>query len=83
MEINQKFEFVEGVFDTETDELICFGNNKYGEVKICVKSGIHIPIAKIKLHSRDMAVDADAVYDDAYKLGQEICRRWNECETKK
>ena len=77
MKIKNLFEFVEGDMDTETDKLICVGVKKYGEVLLCVKSNMHIPIAKIKLHSKDLAVDADAVFDDAVKLGEEIARRWN------
>jgi len=83
MKITPKFEFVDGDFDTKTAEMICIPHRKYGEVDLAIKSNMHIPIAKIKLHSRDLAIDADAVFDDASKLGEEIARRWNECETKK
>ena len=38
---------------------------------------MNIPFACIRLHTRDRAVDADAVLNDAYTLGQEIARRWN------
>lgn len=82
MEINQKWEFVDGSFDTESTEMICVGNSKYGEVSLCLKSNMHITFAKIKLYSRNLAVDADAVFEDACKFGDEIARRWNECETK-
>ena len=83
MEIKNKFEFVEGNFDTEKGELICVGSQKYGEVSLCFKSNMHIDFARIKLYSSRLATDADATFDDAYALGKEIARRWNECKDKK
>ena len=87
MEIEQKFRFVEGSFNTKTTKMVCIPSHKYREVELAIKSendkGWNIPIAKIKLHSRDRFVDADAVFESASKLGEEIARRWNECETKK
>ena len=77
MEINHKIQFVEGAFETDTDELICTGSRKYGEVNLCFKANMHVPFAKIKLHSRDRFIDADAVFNDAMKLGNEIAERWN------
>ena len=78
MEIKHKFEFVQGNFDTKTGELIAVQKRKYGEVLLCVKSNMHIPVARIKLHSKDLGIDADAVLEDAYNLATEIARRWNE-----
>ena len=63
-------------------ELVCVKSPKYGRVDLCIKERMNIPFARIVLHSNDRAVDADAVIDDAYKLGQEIARRWNLCATK-
>jgi hypothetical protein len=83
MLIDHKIEFVDGKFDTLKGELIAVKDSKYGIVNLCVKSNMHIPVAKIKLHSKDLAVDADAIIDDAYKLAQEIARRWNEFEQNK
>lgn len=77
MLINQKFDFVEGAFDTETGELICVEKSKYAEVTLCFKENMHIPFARIKLHSRDTFGEAKATMADAYKLGEEICKRWN------
>lgn len=86
MEIAPIFEFIEGGFDTKDTKMICVQNSKYGDVSLCVKGnkdkGWNIPIAKVKLHSRDLARDADEVFDDAVNLCTEIARRWNECETK-
>jgi len=82
MKITPKISFVEGSFDTIDAELICIPHRKYGEVSICVKSNMHVPIAKIKLHSKDLAIDADVVFEDASKFGEELVRRWNECEIK-
>lgn len=83
MEINHKFSFVEGSFDTTTGELTCVKHEKYNEVNLCFKANMHVPFAKIKLHSRDTFSDAKSVLDDAHKLGEEICRRWNSFENKK
>jgi len=83
MEINHKFRFVDGAFETATGELVCVPHQKYGEVVLCFKCNMNVEFAKIKLHSKDLAIDADAVFDDAYKLGEEIARRWNECEEKR
>lgn len=77
MEINHKFNFVEGAIDTETDKLICTTSNKYAETKLCFKASMNVPFAKIKLYSKDLFIDAKAVNEDAYKLGKEICKRWN------
>ena len=77
MNVSHRFEFVEGDFDTDTGKLSCVGNRKYGLVELCFDEGVHIPFARVKLHSRDRAVDADAVFDDAKRLGDEIARRWN------
>ena len=77
MKIEHRFEFVEGNFDTDTGKLECVGNYKYGRVSLCFAENTNIEFARIKLHSRDRAVDADAVYDDAVMLGSEIARRWN------
>lgn len=83
MIITPKFEFVDGSFDTENIDMVCVQNRKYGSVELCVKDGMNIPIAKIKLYSRPLAIDADSVFEDASKLGDEIARRWNECIDKK
>ena len=77
MKIKHLFQFVEGDFDADTGKLICVGAKKYGEVTLCFAEGMNIPFARIKLFSRDRAVDADATFDDAMKLGDEIARRWN------
>lgn len=77
MEIHQKFDHIEGTFDMSTGELICVGNPKYSRVDLCFKGSMHIAFAQIKLHSKDRAVDAAAVYDDALILGAEIAQRWN------
>lgn len=85
MIITPRFEFVDGSFDTENIEMVCVVNRKYGLVELCVreKQSMNVPIAKIKLYSRPLAIDADAVFEDASNLGKEIARRWNECIDKK
>lgn len=76
-EINHLIEFVTGPFDTTTGKLVCVKSPKYGKVELCFAEGMNIPFACIKLHTRDRYVDAAAVLEDAYTLGQEIARRWN------
>lgn len=87
MKIKQKFSYIDGSFDTKDTDMVCVKSHKYKEVELCVKSnknkGGNIPIAKIKLYSRDLYVDAKEVYEYACKLGEEIARRWNECNDKK
>jgi len=77
MEIKQKFDFVDGNFETDSGKLICVMHIKYAQVNICFKSNMHIPFAEIKLHSKDRFSDAKEVLEDAYNLGEEICKRWN------
>jgi hypothetical protein len=79
--INHRIEFVSGPFDMSNGKLACVKNSKYGRVDLCLKSNMNIPFARIVLHTNDRAVDADAVIDDTYRLGQEIARRWNLCAT--
>ena len=70
MEIKPKFQFVEGSFDTQRVKLLCIPDDNHGRVDLCIKDpdcGWNIPIG----------------LPDATKLGEEIARRWNECETKK
>jgi hypothetical protein len=83
MKIKTKIQFVSGAFDTKNGNLICIPYQKYGTVQICFKSNMNVPFAEIKLFTRDLAIDADAVFRDASKLGEEICRRWNECKDKR
>lgn len=82
MQINQKFRFVEGAFDTVPGEIKCVVSQKYLEVELCFSAGMNIPFAQIKLYSSGLRRDAEATYDDAVNLGKEIARRWNECPDK-
>jgi len=77
MEINHKFENVEGVFDTNEDPIVCMSSPKYQCVDLCFKANLNIPFAQIKLYSGNAYVNAEAVFDDARRLGEEIARRWN------
>lgn len=78
--INHRIEFVTGPFDMGTGKLICVPQPKYGEVLLCFADKMNIPFAQIKLHTADRLVDAEAVLDDATRLGQEIAKRWNAYE---
>ncbi len=66
MKINQKFKFVNGNFDTKKGELIAVPSSKYNEVHLCFKGNMHVPFARIKLHSRDTFGDAQEVYKDVW-----------------
>ena len=81
IEINQFFEYVTGTFNTKDTHMICVSKNKYKEVELCIKSdkdkGCNIPVAQIKLYSRDSFGEASKAYEDAKKLCEEIVRRWN------
>ena len=77
MKIKIAMDCVSGSFDTDTDHLVCVGKRKYGEVLLCLKGDMNIPIALIKLHDSATFVDTLYVYDDAVRLGKEIVRRWN------
>lgn len=86
MKINQKFQFVEGTFDTLTNKMLCIASDNHGTVELCFKEegcGWNIPIGEIKLYDSNLYVDFKATMDDAKKLGDEISRRWNECSNKK
>ncbi|MDO9304603.1 MAG: hypothetical protein Q7T77_04700 [Sulfuricurvum sp.] len=65
--------------DTVEDlELLCISKERYGNVELCFRGGgWNIPFAQIKLYNSKRAVDADAVFESAKFLGEEICRRWN------
>lgn len=77
MEINHKFDFVEGSFDTETGKLVAVCQDKYADVSLCFKTNMNVPFAKIKLYSKDRFIDAKETMDDAYRLAKEIADRWN------
>lgn len=86
MIITPKFQFVEGSFDTKRVKLVCIPNDKQGQVDICIKDpdcGWNIPIGQIKQFSRDLYCDFKETLPDATRLGEEIERRCNECESKK
>lgn len=83
MKINQKFKFVEGSFDTLAGEIKCVQSQKHLEVELCFAAGMNIPFCQIKLYSSDLRMDAEATFTDAVSLGNEIARRWNECQDKK
>ena len=85
MEITPKWNFCDGSFDTKEVEMLCVPNKNHGRVNLCIKEPNNcwnFPIAKIKLHSKDLYVDFETTYEDAVKLGKEIARRWNECNEK-
>lgn len=86
MKITPKWNFCEGSFDTKKVEMLCVPNKNHGTISLSIKeqgSSWNYPVAQIKLHSRDLYVDFQATYNDAVKLGDEIARRWNECNNKK
>lgn len=74
---------IDGVTTDGTDkveelELLCISKKRYGSVELCFHGGgWNIPFAKIKLYDSNLAIDADATFESAVFLGDEICRRWN------
>lgn len=81
MEITPKIKFVNGSFDTKDVRLVLVPSDNHGKISLCVNEpgcGWNIPIGEIKLYSSDLYVDFKATYSDACKLGEEICRRFNE-----
>lgn len=81
MEITPKIKFVSGSFDTKDVELVLVPDDKHGEISLCIKEsgcGWLIPIGEIKIYSSGRYVDFKATLEDATKLGEEICRRFNE-----
>ncbi|MFY9141500.1 hypothetical protein [Sulfuricurvum sp.] len=74
---------IDGVETDDTDkveelELLCVSKKRYGSVELCFRGGgWNIPFAKIKLYDSNLAIDADATFESALFLGDEICRRWN------
>lgn len=85
MDITPKFELVEGSFDTLTNKMLVIVSDNHGTVELCFKEegcGWNIPFAKIELYDSNKYIDFKATLPDAEKLGEEICRRWNECQNK-
>jgi hypothetical protein len=77
MEIRQKFDYVEGTFDTNKNKLVCVPYDKHGEVNLCIQAGMNFPFADIKLYSGDTYMKFKEVYEDASNLGEEIAKRFN------
>lgn len=85
MEITPKFNYVEGSFDTKTNKMVCVANDHQGTVKLCFKEkdcNWNIPFGEIVLYDSERYVDFKETMADAKKLGDEIARRWNECNNK-
>lgn len=85
MEITPRFKFVEGSFDTKTNKMLCIASDNHGTVELCFKeedSNWNIPFGNIKIYDSNLYVDFKATMEDARKLGDEIARRWNECNDK-
>lgn len=70
--------YVEGETPFDEVELVCVGNTKYGKVELCVKAGMYVPFAHIKLYDSNLAVDADASFETAYEFGKAIEDAWND-----
>jgi len=75
-DITHKFENVTGSISLDEIEIIAVSSKKNARVDLCIKANMNIPFAKIQLYSRDRFVDADACFDSAVDLGEEIERRW-------
>lgn len=77
--IGVKIEGVSGDFNFSNGKLVCVEHPKRCEVHLCLEGNLNIAFGKIELYHSGLWVDAEATYDDACKLGQEIVRRWNSC----
>lgn len=85
MEITPKFEYVEGSFDTKTNKMVCIASDHKGKIELAFKeegSSWNIPFGEIVIYDSERYVDFKETFEDAKKLGEEICRRWNECQNK-
>jgi hypothetical protein len=85
MEIIPKWDYVKGSFDTKNVKMHCIPKDNYGTIVLSIETpecAMTFPFAEIKLFSSELYVDFKETFDDATKLGKEIARRWNECETK-
>lgn len=74
---------VSGTFDMDKHQITCVVKKRHGTVNLCFNcenSSMLIPFARIKLYDSNLAIDADVVFEDAAKLGNEIARRWNEAD---
>ena len=78
MNIKIKMQFVSAEFDTLKDNLVAVPYHKHGNVYLCLKGSMNIPIADIKLYDSGLFKDFDATYEDASALCKEIARRFNE-----
>ena len=58
-------------------ELISVANAKYGSVELCMKSGMNIPLAEIKLHDSGRLVDALKTFEMAEEIGEKLSEGWN------
>jgi len=85
MNITPKIDYVEGSFDTKDCQMVCVPRWKYGTVHLCIKTenGWNVPVGEIQLYDSDLMKDAMATFEDASAFGEEIARRWNECNSKK
>lgn len=86
MDITPKFKFVEGSFNTLTNKMLVIASDNHGKVELCFKEedcGWNITFAEIKLYDSELYKDFKATFPDAKKLGEEISRRWNECQDKR
>ena len=77
--IQLRMDNVTGEFSLETGRMVCVAKQKYASVDLCLRTddGWNLSVASVRLHGSDRLVDAQAVFADAHRLGEEICRRWN------
>jgi hypothetical protein len=76
-----RFQFVEGMLESDM-EMRCIGGARNDPVyHLCLRNtdgtGMYVTIATIRLHTKDLYVDAKAVEKSTIALGNEIALRWN------
>lgn len=82
MNITPRVGFEVSAINTEDVTLICLPNHKTRDVKLAFDiNGQYYLFAQVVLHDGSYN-HADAAFNDATKLGDEIVRRWNECQVK-
>jgi hypothetical protein len=79
--IKIRMEFASGEVAISDIKMYCIAKKKYAEVRLGItdndKGCMIVPIADIKLYDSGLAKDADACFEDAEKLCEEIAKIWN------
>ena len=75
-ELKHKFKNVIGSISVDELKIVSVSSQKHATVKLCIKSNMHIPFAQIRLYDTNLLQDAEATFESAKILGEEIEKRW-------